>query len=274
MQEYLQRYFSTGEFATLCHVKKQTLFHYDEIGLLSPEIKKANGYRYYSYNQFEKFNVIQLLKEVGVPLKEMKELFKKKTPEEMTALLRKKSLEIEERIKRLEHLKEIVDNKVLIAESSFGYDYSAVELVELEEETLYISGGVLGASDRQFVNAISSFLKEVHSNGYETGYPIGAMVGREQLLAKDFYNYNYLFMKIKEGIHGVEYFIKPKGLYITAYQIGMKFEEAYKAITAFAEENELEFCGYSYEEYVLDEFMANGKSNQVTRVQVHVKSKN
>ncbi|MES9688512.1 MerR family DNA-binding transcriptional regulator, partial [Bacillus sp. JJ353] len=64
MSEDLRKYFTTGEFAKLCHVKKQTLFHYDEIGLLSPEIKKENGYRYYSYNQFELFQVINLFKEV------------------------------------------------------------------------------------------------------------------------------------------------------------------------------------------------------------------
>lgn len=34
MSEDVRKYFTTGEFAKLCHVKKQTLFHYDEIGLL------------------------------------------------------------------------------------------------------------------------------------------------------------------------------------------------------------------------------------------------
>ncbi|MFE4512310.1 MerR family DNA-binding transcriptional regulator, partial [Bacillus subtilis] len=49
MSEDVKKYFTTGEFSKLCRVKKQTLFHYDEIGLFSPEIKKENGYRYYSY---------------------------------------------------------------------------------------------------------------------------------------------------------------------------------------------------------------------------------
>ncbi len=34
MSEDVRKYFTTDEFAKLCHVKKQTLFHYDEIGLL------------------------------------------------------------------------------------------------------------------------------------------------------------------------------------------------------------------------------------------------
>ena len=32
-------YLTTGEFAKLAGVSKHTLFHYDKIGLLSPEIK-------------------------------------------------------------------------------------------------------------------------------------------------------------------------------------------------------------------------------------------
>ncbi|MEK3994944.1 MerR family transcriptional regulator [Psychrobacillus sp. FSL K6-2365] len=83
MSENLRKYFTTGEFAKLCNVKKQTLFHYDEIGLLSPEIKNEKGYRYYSYHQFDVFNVIELLKEVDMPLKEIKLFLNNKTPDEL-----------------------------------------------------------------------------------------------------------------------------------------------------------------------------------------------
>ena len=38
-------YLTTGEFAKLCGVKKQTLFHYDQIGILKPELSGENGYR-------------------------------------------------------------------------------------------------------------------------------------------------------------------------------------------------------------------------------------
>ena len=37
MNKKIENHFTTGEFAKLCGVKKQTLFHYDEIGLLIPE---------------------------------------------------------------------------------------------------------------------------------------------------------------------------------------------------------------------------------------------
>ena len=42
---------TTGEFAKICNVKKHTLFHYDDIGLLKPDYYDENGYRFYSYSQ-------------------------------------------------------------------------------------------------------------------------------------------------------------------------------------------------------------------------------
>ena len=60
-------YFTTGEFAKLCGVKKQTLFHYDQIGILRPEIIASNGYRYYSVLQFDTYITIAMLKELDIP---------------------------------------------------------------------------------------------------------------------------------------------------------------------------------------------------------------
>ena len=68
----MNQYFTTGEFAKLWGVKKQTLFHYDEIGIFKPAIKKPNGYRYYSYQQFEVFGVISVLRKWECHCKKLK----------------------------------------------------------------------------------------------------------------------------------------------------------------------------------------------------------
>lgn len=66
-----EKMYSTGEFAKLCGVKKQTLFHYDHIGLLRPAHVDDKGYRLYSYSQYEDFLMISCLKEAGMPLKDI-----------------------------------------------------------------------------------------------------------------------------------------------------------------------------------------------------------
>ena len=82
MNNNLNNYFSTGEFAKLCNVKKQTLFHYDDIGIFSPEIKLSNGYRFYSFSQLETFNVISILKELNMPLNDIKQYLDNHSPVE------------------------------------------------------------------------------------------------------------------------------------------------------------------------------------------------
>ena len=67
----MSRRYTSGQFARLCHTTKETLFHYDRLGLLRPQYKGENGYRYYDIRQFLQFDMITLFKETGTPLKDM-----------------------------------------------------------------------------------------------------------------------------------------------------------------------------------------------------------
>ena len=103
----MNQYFTTGEFSKLWGVKKQTLFHYDEVGIFKPVIKKVNGYRYYSYQQFEVFGVILVLKELGMSLQEIKTYLDRRSPQELIQLFSEKVERINREIDHLHKLKQI-----------------------------------------------------------------------------------------------------------------------------------------------------------------------
>ncbi|ADP32309.1 MerR family transcriptional regulator [Bacillus atrophaeus] len=271
MSEDIKKYFTTGEFAKLCHVKKQTLFHYDEIGLFSPEIKKENGYRYYSYNQFELFQVIGLFKEVGVPLKRIKQLLKGKTPEDIVALLKEKSFEIENKIKKFKHLQTIIQTKVKLTEQALETDFSSVSFQYLEEEKFMISRNTLNLPERKYIAAISELIRYVQLHELDEGYPVGGIFAREQILKKDFYNYSHFYIKVQEGIEKINYHVRPKGLYAVGYQKGDEAEDAYRRIIQFIEKNRMRMGEYAYEEYMLDEVVVDGLENQITKILLQVK---
>ena len=69
----------TAEFARLCATTKETLFHYDKVGVLKPVKVHANGYRYYKTEQFFLFSLISTLARSGVSLAEIRGLLT--TPE-------------------------------------------------------------------------------------------------------------------------------------------------------------------------------------------------
>lgn len=57
MMSDVQKTFLTGEFAALFEVKKDTLLYYDKIDLFKPAGVQENGYRYYTFEQFDHFMV-------------------------------------------------------------------------------------------------------------------------------------------------------------------------------------------------------------------------
>src|SRR5699024_6649059 len=97
---------TTGAFAKLVKVPKHVLFYYDEINLFKPSIiDQENNYRYYAYSQYYLFNVIRFLKNLGMPLKEIKSFLDKRSPEELKNVLDKQSASIETEIIKLSQAK-------------------------------------------------------------------------------------------------------------------------------------------------------------------------
>ena len=120
-----ERYITTGEFAKLSGVTKHTLFYYDKIGLFSPEIKRENGYRFYSFDQLEVFEVIQILRELDMPLEEIRSYMSKRSPKHLLLLFGEEEKLIDQQMKRLKHMKRVDQKeKRYHPENAYGRDGS------------------------------------------------------------------------------------------------------------------------------------------------------
>lgn len=65
--------FKISEFSKLTNISPRMLRHYDKLNLLKPEIIQAeNGYRHYTPAQITQANQLLSLKNIGIPLKEIK----------------------------------------------------------------------------------------------------------------------------------------------------------------------------------------------------------
>ena len=62
---------TTGEFARLCGTTRDTLRHYNDIGLMTPYKDEENGYYYYSISQVTYFYFITLFRDLKVSLKDI-----------------------------------------------------------------------------------------------------------------------------------------------------------------------------------------------------------
>ncbi|MCP3738461.1 MerR family transcriptional regulator [Rossellomorea sp. BNER] len=91
------------EVADLVGISVRTLHHYDEIGLLVPEETTESGYRLYSDDNVEVLQQILFFKELGFPLKQIKEIISSPTfnREEALELHRKMLLEKRDRLDKM-----------------------------------------------------------------------------------------------------------------------------------------------------------------------------
>ncbi|MBQ3520331.1 MAG: MerR family transcriptional regulator, partial [Firmicutes bacterium] len=151
-------YFTTGEFAKLCGVKKQTLFHYDQIGILKPEIIGSNGYRYYSYLQLDTYNTIAMLKELDMPLSKIKEYLNSRTPEAFIELLNEQKKLAEEKIAELKWLNRFIEGRIGVTKEGMAASHGAIN-IETRPEEYYIITEYSGSNeDRDIYEALAEHI--------------------------------------------------------------------------------------------------------------------
>lgn len=92
----------SGTFAKLCRTTKDTLYFYEEAGLLQPRQVSANGYRGYSAAQYFEFDLITVLQDAGLSLKEIKQSLKLRDLPQLHAQLSVKGAELNVRIQHLQ----------------------------------------------------------------------------------------------------------------------------------------------------------------------------
>ncbi|NMS90796.1 MerR family transcriptional regulator [Clostridioides difficile] len=275
MSQISKNYFTTGEFAKICGVNKKTLFYYDDIGLFSPELKKENGYRYYSYHQLSIFGIISSLKEIKMPLKEIKTYIDKRTPNLLIELLEKKTIDINNEIEKLNNIKALMDSTISFTRKACNIDANTITLEEHEEEYLVKTPitskePFLGDDDENFLYECINFM-----DNYDLGDDgmIGSIIKGEDIMNRDFESYSYLFTKVNKDYKKYPTSIKPKGLYVTAYHKGgyETIDRTYKKLLEFFNQNNLHIGEFVYEEYLLYDISVRDSNEYLTQISAEVK---
>ncbi|WP_394138900.1 MerR family transcriptional regulator [Cytobacillus oceanisediminis] len=269
------KYLTTGEFAKLCKVNKQTIFYYDQIGLLSPVMKNEKGYRYYSIHQIELFFVIDLLKDLGMSLNDIQQYMENKSPESFLSLMHKKKGEIVKKRQEVEMKEKMIEAKIALMEEASRLDFHQITFEQLPEATLYLSRNIQNITDEEFVEVISDFINELNISQLDSGFPIGCITNREQVIKGEFSNYSYLYIEQPNPKEGYPYFQAVKGDFLIGYHIGDEktIKHTYKRLFSEMERLNLALGDYVFEEYIYDTVVMNHKEHFVTKIMVQVDQK-
>ncbi|MCG7408249.1 MerR family transcriptional regulator [Paenibacillus sp. ACRRX] len=120
------------EVADLAGISVRTLHHYDEIGLLVPQETTEAGYRLYSHDHVELLQQILFFRELGFPLKRIKEIIDNPSFDREEALRMHRSILLEQR-SRLNRMIMTIDKTIQHAKGEIqmadkerfeGFDFS------------------------------------------------------------------------------------------------------------------------------------------------------
>lgn len=276
MDKKFKQHFSTGEFAKLCNVSKHTLFYYDEIGLFCPEIIDLNGYRYYSVNQYDTFDVITIFKDLGMPLKDIKAYLDNRSPQSLVSLLKTQDEIISKKIHDLKKIKNLIENKINLTESAANIDRNTIEILEIiENEYFIISEEAIQTDDLNITKYIANLINLCNEKKLFTHYSLIGIHQKRDILDCNYIKYSNFGIKIDENYndYNLTYHIKSKGPYLTAYHKG-NFEtigDAYEKIKNYANLNNLSLGDFFYEELLIDSLSVKNYDEYLSKISVYVK---
>ena len=272
MNESLQNTFSTGEFAALCGVTKHTLFHYDKIGIFSPEIKRENGYRYYTTAQYDTFLVISILRELGMPLQQIKEYLGRRSPEEFLQLIEEETRLIDQKIDQLRKNKHLMHQRAAYAREALAHPPGEITLRREPEEFLVTTGelDLPSEDDKGVVLAFSELIQSCEQLGVDAFYTVGGMVDPVQIRAGKCGEYSHYYVRLCEPSNSAAVIQKPAGVYLTAYHQGYYGSTlpTYQRLLTFGAQKGLSLIGPFYEDVLLDELALKDSDEYVLKISI------
>jgi len=261
--------FSISDFANFSRMTRDTLLHYDRIGLLLPASRGENNYRQYSGNQLAVVNVIRTLQQLGMTLDEIKRLKDLRTPELTDKVLGNQIEKIDKTIKDwvrarklLLTLKKTINSVKNIDESKITIQFLPAEAIILGDFNDYSQGRTLYDTLFSFYRSISEKYPDLDLNYYVWGNISEERIKRGEWAGADrFYFHN------PEGHDR-----RPAALYAIGYMRGGydQGDALYRKLVEYIDINGFEICGDAYEEYPLNEVCVADEDNYLMRVLITV----
>lgn len=272
-----KEYFKIGEFAKICGVKKATLIHYAQIGLLVPKKVGENGYSFYAVSQIYDFELINVLKNLNVPLADIKDYLDNKNGDLLKSeeILRKKLVEIEEMKRKIISAEHLIQNTIKDIEDIKHQKIGVVEEIYQESPEYYF------VYEMPYRDAASVYrmgnprdiIKHIQDSFLNEDINVMEIVRNEDIMNGTFKK-TYGAFRAKAGVdREAENIIeKPAGTYLTIADesSGEKIVTLYKILKEYADKNGYTICGNAYERDLLSHVVERNREKYLVRCYIQV----
>lgn len=268
-----EEYITSGEFAKMSGVNKQTLLFYDKIRLFTPAFVDGQGYRYYTVSQMDNFFTILALKTIGMSLDEIKNYIDARTPETTLDLFQKYREKARVKIREMEILSREMKKRCELIEKA--KEVSCGEIyIEHHEKQFIQSGSYIpeNATAMERYTSMKEVIKYRLENQLHCGHAIGGMVEKAffENPAGDKTKYCRYFTVIDNPEDDKGNMEKPAGNYLVLYYRGSYNTTylTYSQILQYAEKHNMKLGDYMYEESLIDEISERNSQNYITQIMI------
>lgn len=162
----LNKRFTIGEMAKMHNIAESTLRYYDEKGIFHPSIvDPQTNYRYYTIDQFSLLDTIKFLRQLNIPLKEIKKYIDERNPayalnllEKQQEMMLKKQREIEYALAKMEH-------RIHLIKEATKAKAKQMVMKEIPRRKITAIAVAPNTTDDMFEYYIHSLTKKYETNG-------------------------------------------------------------------------------------------------------------
>lgn len=267
--------FLIGEISKLFGLSIRLLRYYDEIDLLKPAYTDPKtGYRYYSTHQFEQLNTILYLRELKVPLLQIKLFFNQRTPGNMMQILQTQQQEIAIQRKHLQLIEEKIQRRMELLANATDTVYNQLsEKIFSDRLVVSLKKEIPITNDLEYP---IRELEQLHQlNAVVFLGKVGVSIPRQQLLQDAPTSFSKIFVLLEKEDHcASEPEIIPGGRYLTLRYQGTHKDSApyYNQMLHYINQQGYTITGDSIEITLLDYGLATDPSEFTTELQIPYKN--
>jgi len=261
---------SIKDFADITGLSEATLRYYDKAGLLTPQYRGENRYRYYSPKQTLMVDFIKVFIKLGFPLSTITTLKKNRTPEHVLEVLVAQTNKLDARLRELHAAYSVMHTYLNNIRAGLRLHDNEISLQMLDEIPINM-GEVASYSKKECIfEPFIQFCKQAHENKINLLYPVGSYYEDIHAFLDAPAQPTRLFSQDPNGHDR-----RKAGRYLVAYSKSYygSYGDLPEKLLAYAKTRGLSFRGPLYITFLLDEISTDDQNQFLAEIVVAV-SKN
>lgn len=253
----MEHLISISEMAKLHGISRQTLIHYDRIGLFKPNYTDSRGYRYYSRKQIPFLRKICFLKAMGISLKDITDYIYKNNIEDGLVLLRRRKQEIIDEIAELNTMRKRLQQQISLFEETLDVSHMNMQepfIMQRAERQIIYQPYIQPISRENLHLTLMTLWRDIFAHKLLPSAGFGSFFTMEAVKSGHPLDgaYSCIFVPVMP-LSDTPYTLLPAGEYACLYKYGMPYETKHiEKLMAWIDENDYEICGDVVDTCLLD----------------------